>query len=133
MFRRLEEYIPKVWTLEDKKVVGLNERMRVLRYDPGEKFEPHYDGSFTRGNGEKSYITVQLYLSDNSEDAGCKGGSTRFFHTKEKGKYIDVVPKPGRVVIFQHRLLHSGEEVRKGRKYTVRTDVMYESIYSRYE
>lgn len=32
-----------------------------------------------------------------------------------------------RILIFQHQwLIHSGEEVTKGEKYTVRTDFMYE-------
>lgn len=40
---------------------------------------------------------------------------------------IDVDPKAGRVLIFQHRrLLHSGDEVQSGVKYTVRSDLMYE-------
>lgn len=39
---------------------------------------------------------------------------------------IDVVPKAGRVLLFQHRfLIHSGDDVVKGTKYTLRTDIMY--------
>jgi len=39
---------------------------------------------------------------------------------------IDVVPKVGRVLLFQHRnLLHSGDDVISGTKLTLRTDVMY--------
>jgi hypothetical protein len=29
------------------------------------------------------------------------------------------------VLVFEHQLLHEGSELIKGRKYTVRTDVMY--------
>jgi hypothetical protein len=33
----------------------------------------------------------------------------------------------GRVLIFQHRrLLHSGDDVKAGIKYTMRSDLMYE-------
>jgi hypothetical protein len=40
---------------------------------------------------------------------------------------IDVDPKVGRVLIFQHRrLLHSGDEVTAGIKYTMRSDVMFQ-------
>lgn len=40
---------------------------------------------------------------------------------------IDVDPLAGRVLIFQHRrLLHSGDEVESGIKYTVRSDLMYQ-------
>jgi hypothetical protein len=42
-------------------------------------------------------------------------------------KFIDVEPLQGRVLIFQHmNLLHSGEEIVSGEKFTVRTDFMYE-------
>jgi hypothetical protein len=39
--------------------------------------------------------------------------------------FVDVVPKTGSVLLFQHPLLHSGETVVRGRKYALRTDVMY--------
>lgn len=29
------------------------------------------------------------------------------------------------VLIFEHHLLHEGSELKQGRKYTIRTDVMY--------
>lgn len=41
-------------------------------------------------------------------------------------KRIDVVPKCGRVLMFQHRnLLHSGDDVVSGTKLTMRTDLMF--------
>jgi hypothetical protein len=40
---------------------------------------------------------------------------------------LDVDPRAGRVLIFQHRgLLHSGDEVLEGVKYTMRTDLLFE-------
>jgi hypothetical protein len=40
---------------------------------------------------------------------------------------LDVDPKAGRVLIFQHRgLLHSGDEVLEGVKYTMRSDLLFE-------
>jgi hypothetical protein len=39
---------------------------------------------------------------------------------------LDVDPKIGRVLIFQHRrLLHSGDDVVDGIKLTMRSDIMY--------
>ena len=44
----------------------------------------------------------------------------------EVQKRLDVVPKMGRVLIFQQRdLLHSGDDVTAGTKLTMRTDLMY--------
>lgn len=39
-------------------------RLRFLRYDKGEYFAPHFDGQYRRENGERSYITVQVYLNE---------------------------------------------------------------------
>jgi len=47
---------------------------------------------------------------------------------------LDVEPKNGRVLIFQHRgMLHAGDEVSAGIKLTMRTDIMYENIESEAE
>jgi hypothetical protein len=39
-------------------------RFRFLRYDPGEYFKPHMDGSYRRDNGDESKITVFIYLNE---------------------------------------------------------------------
>ncbi|XP_063437962.1 uncharacterized protein LOC134718972 isoform X4 [Mytilus trossulus] len=62
IWKRIKEYVPDVWC--HREVMGLNERLRILRYDPGEYFRPHYDGMYKRDNGERSYVTVQIYLNE---------------------------------------------------------------------
>ncbi|KAG6816813.1 hypothetical protein H0H87_002656 [Tephrocybe sp. NHM501043] len=58
-------------------------------------------------------------------DVTLHGGSTRFW-TPNKKAFLDVHPKMGRVLIFQQRMLvHSGEEVTQGIKYTMRGDFMF--------
>jgi hypothetical protein len=55
-----------------------------------------------------------------------RGGATTF-HSSNRQRRFDVDPKIGRVLIFQHRrLLHSGDEVSAGIKYTMRSDVLFE-------
>ena len=130
------------------KMSRLNERMRFLKYVGGEYFRTHCgeccrlssdptskadistDGIYETPDGkERSYYTLHLYLNDETtEDIGIeplfKGGATRF--ENPRGDYMDVHPKAGRVLIFQHRdLLHSGADVIAGTKYTLRTDIMY--------
>lgn len=117
IWQRIRQHIPETWA--KKKVMGLNERLRFLRYDPGEYFAPHMDGTYQRENGERSYITVQLYLNE-----GFKGGSTTFMDFAEEGR-IEVVPETGMVLVFQHDIMHEGSVLIKGRKYNMRTDVMY--------
>lgn len=104
--------------------VGCNERLSFLRYDPGHYFRPHFDGMYKRSegprNGEKSFVTVQLYLNE-----GFRGGATTFFHPRTEQKLAKVVPKIGSVLLFEHSLLHEGSELIEGRKYAMRTDIMY--------
>jgi hypothetical protein len=76
------------------------------------------------GVEHKSFVTLHLYLNDD----GLEGGATRFW-TADKKHWLDVHPKLGRVLIFQQRMLvHSGEEVTKGVKYTMRSDFLFEQV-----
>ena len=118
IWNRIKNFIPKVWN--GREVLGLNERLRFLRYEKGQYFAPHYDGTYMRDNGERSYITFQAYLND-----GFEGGCTTFLNNNAKTPVYEVVPKKGSVLIFQHDMLHEGSELLSGRKYSVRTDVMY--------
>lgn len=55
-----------------------------------------------------------------------RGGATPF-HSSNMKRRVDVDPKAGRVLLFQHKgLLHSGDYVTSGIKYTMRTDLMFE-------
>jgi len=89
----------------------------------------HCDGSFaTKGNEEISFYTLHLYLNESSPDSRLEGGATTF-HSYNMQRSLDVVPKVGRVLIFQHRnLLHSGADVTGGIKVTLRTDLMYKKM-----
>ncbi|XP_038067997.1 uncharacterized protein LOC119737607 [Patiria miniata] len=119
-WERLAEFIPQ--TFNQYKALGLNERLRFLRYDPGEFFKPHFDGPYERGVVEHSEITVQIYLNE-----GFEGGSTTFlpYLSSCSDPPVECVPKIGRVLIFEHRLFHEGSLLKEGRKYAIRTDVMF--------
>jgi len=119
-WQKIKDYIPQ--TIGNFDVVGLNERLRFLRYDPGQSFQAHQDGCYYResgpNKGDRSYVTIQIYLNE-----GFEGGETTFFD--EQNMPIPFVPKKGSVLIFQHDMMHEGSALVKGRKYTIRTDVMY--------
>jgi hypothetical protein len=93
----------------------------------------HCDGAYREeGDGPvvQTQYTLHLYLNDSKievgEPAELIGGATSFLSDDEK-RGLDVDPKAGRVLIFQHhRLYHSGADVEAGIKYTMRTDIMYE-------
>ena len=110
----VKDFVPEEF--EDKKAIGLNERFRFYRYDSGQRFNWHYDGCFRRESGEQSYFTLMFYLND-----GYEGGTTEFEDTTE------IVPQKGDALIFWHYQRHIGNEIVCGRKYVLRTDVMYSS------
>ena len=105
------------------RAVGLNERLRFLRYHPGQYFEKHKDNSYKRGAdfgpkaGEESHLTFILYLNDKM-----KGGQTRI---ENDGRLLDIVPETGSVLIFDHDILHEAIAISSGTKYCCRTDVMF--------
>lgn len=115
LYARVEAALPTHLCGMRKKAA--NERFRAYRYDVGHRFAPHYDGAFRRNSREESLLTLIVYLND-----GFSGGHTRFLDFG-----IDVVPRPGLALVFQHRLLHEGCVVLTGTKYALRSDVMYES------
>jgi predicted 2-oxoglutarate/Fe(II)-dependent dioxygenase YbiX len=105
------------------RAVGLNERFRFYRYDPGEKFAPHFDGAYERDSGERSFLTLMVYLN-----GSCEGGETNFYGYSNRPPLHRVRPEAGKALVFAHRLLHEGAPVLAGRKYVLRTDVMYRYV-----
>ena len=94
------------------EVVGLNECLRFYRYRPGQRFRWHLDGSYRRPGGQRSRLTLLVYLNDRFW-----GGATRF-------RQLTVRPVRGAALAFRHELPHEGQAVRWGTKYVLRSDVM---------
>ena len=95
--------------------IGLNELFRFYKYEPGQRFKKHIDGSYIRNETEASYFTLMIYLNDDFE-----GGETTFdSHT--------IVPKRGQALVFEHTRRHAGEPILSGVKYVLRTDIMYKT------
>lgn len=113
LFERLRPDLPE--RLKGMTITGLKERMRCYRYRVGEYFAPHGDQSYPGGPGERSLLTLMIYLNDDFE-----GGQTAFL---DLGKVIE--PRRGRALLFQHMVLHEGRAVTRGVKYVLRTDVFY--------
>lgn len=90
------------------------------------------DGAYPTPDGQEiSFYTLHLYLNGPDPTAPedeLKGGATTF-HSFNERRQFDVVPKVGRVLIFQHKgLLHSGADVLGGVKLTLRTDIMFRKV-----
>ncbi len=85
--------------------VGLNERWRFYRYDPGQQFDWHFDGAYERSAAERSAFTFMIYLN-----GGIAGGATEF-NLRSRGSVqtgdpiVRVQPEPGKALVFPHRIL----------------------------
>jgi hypothetical protein len=148
LWERVRQFMPASWF--GWEPVGLNERFRYYRYDPGQRFAPHTDGYFERDNGERSQFTFMVYLNE-----GFEGGETsfhlprpsrraavadrgkRYLSKKPEGEtaavaatggLLHVQPERGKALVFAHRQLHEGAPVVRGRKYVLRSDVMYRRV-----
>ncbi len=113
LWQRCKPFLPNI--LNGKHAIGLNERLRFYRYEPGQKFAAHVDGYYRRPNGEQSLLTWMIYLNENFT-----GGATKFY-----GADVEVKPETGMMLVFRHALLHEGSEVTSGRKYVLRSDIMF--------
>ena len=139
MWRQIET---KVYPLLDAfieergigKPLGLNPKLRVLKYDyaDNDRFEPHFDATTKVGQHKKSVLTVLLYLND-GDGIDFQGGDTLFLNhhislrqDSDEGSVTNVVPSTGDVVIFEHDLYHSGAPLEWGTKYVLRTDILFE-------
>lgn len=130
------------------KPLGINARFRFYRYQEGDFFKRHIDGSWPGSRVIDNKLVTQAYedrwsqmtflilLTDDFD-----GGATQFWVNKNNknqparnesdAKKIDVRTPKGSVLVFPHghhpmHCLHSSEPILKGTKYIIRTDVLFE-------
>ncbi len=123
LFQRAQRLLPD--TIDGMALAGFHEQFRFYRYEPGQEFHSHRDGGSERIEvWEESRLTFMIYLNDQME-----GGETRFYKdTKaafDDGPYLSVRPEQGTALVFLHQVWHAGAVVRSGRKYVLRTNVMF--------
>jgi predicted 2-oxoglutarate/Fe(II)-dependent dioxygenase YbiX len=117
VWQRLQPYIPS--PLFNRAAIGLNERWRFYRYEAGQTFKMHQDGSVKRDGSERSLLTFMVYLN-----ADCEGGATRI-ELANTSNVITIAPRTGTALLFLHTYRHEGAPVTGGLKYVLRSDVMY--------
>jgi hypothetical protein len=88
LWERIQPFAPAVY--RSRRAVGINERFRFLRYNPGDTHHQHRDRSYVRGlekgpehEGEVSMITVQIYLNGVEE-----GGVTNIYNARDQDKLL---------------------------------------------
>ena len=87
LYSRINKFIPKYFKQYNsiRKCIGLNKRLRVLKYNNGGYFKPHGDGSYyeninDESNRNRTLITLLLYLND--QNIEFKGGELNFLDPK---------------------------------------------------
>jgi prolyl 4-hydroxylase len=134
VWKHIKDYIPD--TCDSKTLVGPHyRRVYLLKYCEEQFFKPHYDGYSTDSKGNKSHITVLIYLNTLTEEGG---GGTRFYEEPERNiyfkgnnrdkKHVTLYPEIGTMVMFTHRLLHEGTPLKHGYKYCLRLNVLYGNL-----
>ncbi|MBU6951043.1 2OG-Fe(II) oxygenase [Hahella sp. HN01] len=114
IFNRIKAMLPQ--EVDGWELIGLNERLRFYRYEPGQYFKWHRDGSYARSEKEASLLSFLIFLNEDYE-----GGEIAF-------RWDKIKPEKGSVVVFPHATMHQGSTVESGVKYVLRTDVMYREI-----
>jgi predicted 2-oxoglutarate/Fe(II)-dependent dioxygenase YbiX len=118
LLKRISAFIPGEF--KGLKFSHINERMRILKYLPGDEFKPHVDGSYTSVKDYTvSKLTILIYLNEDYQD-----GYTCFSNIAES-EWIAVLPTTGGVVIQDQALLHCVPPLKSGCKYAIRTEAMY--------
>jgi prolyl 4-hydroxylase len=102
-------------TLMDRPIRGANPRLRLYRYAAGERHGAHWDTVVEFDDGSQSLVTLVFYLNDDFT-----GGSTHFPELEQ-----NIIPRRGRALLFQHRILHEATVVERGEKFVLRTDIVY--------
>ena len=107
---------------------GLNPLVRWLRYDCGDFVAVHKDGAYLAPSGERSALTLLVYLTNEGARGG--GGETAFYASWKDADARDdralLAPRAGRACLMPQNILHEGRKVHtQSAKYVLRTEVMY--------
>eukprot|EP01103_Thecamoeba_quadrilineata_P013029 TRINITY_DN34_c0_g1_i1.p1 TRINITY_DN34_c0_g1~~TRINITY_DN34_c0_g1_i1.p1 ORF type:complete len:608 (-),score=134.43 TRINITY_DN34_c0_g1_i1:78-1853(-) len=128
LFNRLRSSLPQHLS-NGRTLHSVRNKFRLLRYNPGDKFDYHVDGGFLQRNGKdkgiSSVYTILIYLSDLSS-TGLVGGETVFCELPGLAPLTKIEPKMGRALLFkQKHTKHSGAPVIEGTKYLLQGMVLY--------
>eukprot|EP01118_Nematostelium_gracile_P001612 TRINITY_DN11676_c0_g1_i1.p1 TRINITY_DN11676_c0_g1~~TRINITY_DN11676_c0_g1_i1.p1 ORF type:complete len:200 (-),score=61.11 TRINITY_DN11676_c0_g1_i1:8-607(-) len=130
LWNRIKDVLPEEFkSIEEEEMVavGISDHFRFYRYEEGQKFVRHFDGYeygsmvYTQNADKKPQpkMTFLVYLNDSFE-----GGKTTFFNTKGT-EILAVEPTTGNALVYTQKLLHEGSVVTGGRKYVLRSDILF--------
>ncbi len=110
-YERFKSYLPDI---RFHSPCALDKVIKFYRYKKGDFFNWHKDGAINGDNGEKSKVTFMVYLSNT--------GVTEYDFG---GQIVTVESLRGRMVLFNHKILHRSPPLEDGIKISCRSDVLY--------
>ncbi|MDH7446426.1 2OG-Fe(II) oxygenase [Aquimarina sp. 2201CG14-23] len=121
LFNKLKQIgIPNMKS--ERSFLAINDRIRFCRYQKGQLFSKHQDGVYYPNTEQETKYTVLLYLNDH---ASFDAGETEFYNQKTDDiPQKTIIPKKGKLVIFDHQIWHKGAKVTQGNKYILRSDII---------
>ena len=106
----------------------------VFRHREGGSSPPRRDGIHVQPNGDRSYLTFQLFLND-VKDGGFTSlvsppvrttiSSSDSNHDANPLQRIDIQPNTGSVLIYQNDIFFENTPVISGVKYTLKGELLY--------
>ena len=127
LFQRINPYLDE-FQVDDVSPVVLNDYFRIYKYNKGQRFNQHKDGQEKIDN-LVSHVSVLFYLNGNFT-----GGETSFYeYVRNEGRmkhqcFESVQPEAGSALLFWHKTFHTGDELIKGEKYVLRSDLLYNDV-----
>ncbi|KAG4073846.1 hypothetical protein HA402_014051 [Bradysia odoriphaga] len=120
IFDRISRHLPKKFM--NQKLIGMNERLRFLRYGVGHQFQTHSHESYIREDKlAATQLTVYIYLNDDSSYCG----GDIYFTKYQVDDCVRVDPQSGMALVFEHDIAHKDCAVTAGRKYILHCDIFY--------
>lgn len=114
-----EDMLPGQWNMS-----GLNPRFRMVRYEDGGQFLPHFDYGYEFSTTQRTVHTFMLYL-DHGSDTVVYNRSQQHYETPDsENEIVRVTPEPGMAIVFQPEITHGGDPV-TGVKHILRSEVVY--------
>ncbi|WP_298776025.1 oxidoreductase [uncultured Shewanella sp.] len=134
---------------QGKKPLGINGRFRFYRYEEGDFFKTHIDGSWPGSRvvdnelisnaypDRWSQMTFLILLNDDFKDGATqfwvdKNDPTKPTRVLEQANLVNIHTPAGGVLCFPHgphplHCLHSSDKIAQGTKYIIRTDMLFEN------
>jgi hypothetical protein len=113
LIKRINNIIPQYYN-DSWIFTSINDCFRCVKCNYGSYLNTHFDSTTIKSINEQSKFTIMIYMSDNND------GSTYF-----EDYDLNVLPKKGRIIIFDQQLKHSGK-INYTLKYLLRSELYYE-------